>query len=117
MELTIHVYLHPGPLGSSADQKLDAIFRAVAALAAKETSMNADVSAKLDDLRQKVAAETAVNQGAVTLLNGLSAQIAALRSTTTDPTVLAAIDDLAAGVSQQTADLAAAVIANTPAAM
>jgi prefoldin subunit 5 len=61
-------------------------------------------------LQAAVAAEDTVIQSAVTLLNGIQAQIAAL---TPDQ---AAIDALAADVQTQTQALSAAVAANTPAA-
>lgn len=64
----------------------------------------------LEDLQTEVAAEGEVIQSAVTLLNGLAAQVAALQPNQ------AAIDALAASISSQTATLAAAVTANTPAA-
>lgn len=70
----------------------------------------------LADLQADVAAETAVEQGAITLLGGLSAQIAALKSTQTDPATAAAIDALATSVEANSSSLAAAVTANTPAA-
>lgn len=68
----------------------------------------------LTDLQADVAAETTVASSAVTLLSGLSAQIAALKSTQTDPATAVAIDALASQVESSTADLSAAVTANTP---
>ena len=96
--------------------KLDRILAQVSAVILLEAQMDAALQAKLDDLTAKVNQETTVNASAVTLLQGLTAEIAALKSTTTDPAVLAAIDTLASSVSAQTASLAAAVTANTPAA-
>ncbi len=66
--------------------------------------------ATLADLQASVTAEDTVIDSAMTLLTGLSAQIAAL---TPDQ---AAIDALAADVGAKTTALAAAVAANTPAA-
>lgn len=64
----------------------------------------------LDDIQAKVTAEGTVEQGAITLLQGLSAQIAALKQ---DPAKLQALAD---SLDQQSQALAAAVTANTPAA-
>ncbi len=66
------------------------------------------VMTSMDSLTQAVAAEATVVQSAITLLQGLAAQIAALKPDQ------AAIDELAASVKVQTDDLAAAVAANTP---
>jgi hypothetical protein len=86
----------------------------LSALAAQVGTMNADIQAKLDALAARVAAENTVIGSAETLLQGLSAQIAALKSTTTDPAVLAAIDNVTSGIDAKTAELAASIRANTP---
>lgn len=78
-------------------------------------SFMADVKASLDALTAKVNAEATVEQSAITLLQGLSAQIAALKSGSTDAATAAAIDALASQVGTQTQTLADAVTANTPA--
>jgi hypothetical protein len=70
----------------------------------------------LADLQQDVTAEGTVIEGAVTLLQGLSAQIADLKTKITDPDAQAEIDALAASIEGQTAVLAGALVANTPAA-
>lgn len=68
--------------------------------------------AKIDDLKAAVAAETTVDQSVITLLNGLTAQIAALKGTTvTDADLQSVIDS----VNANAAALSAAVTANTPA--
>lgn len=66
--------------------------------------------ASLADLQAAVAAEDTVVDSAIALLQGLSAQIAALKPDQ------AAIDALAADVAAKTQSLADAVAANTPAA-
>lgn len=68
------------------------------------------IMSALDDLTAQVAADTTVIQSAVTLINGIAAQIAAAG---TDPTKLAA---LTASLKANDDSLAAAVTANTPAA-
>lgn len=95
---------------------LRSLTQAVRALEAQVLTMNADLQAKFDDLEAKVTAETTVEQSAVSLLRGLSAQIAELKTGVTDPAVLARIDALSAAVAATTTDLSNAVAANTPAA-
>lgn len=70
----------------------------------------------LADLQTAVAAEATVEQSAITLLNGLTAQIAALKTTQTDPATAAAIDALVTQVNSNSASLSGAVTANTPVA-
>ena len=65
---------------------------------------------KLADLKVQVEKNTAIEESAVTLINGLAAQIAAAKD---DP---AAIQALADEMAKSGADLAAAITANTPAA-
>lgn len=64
----------------------------------------------LENLRAAVAAETTVNQSAVTLLNAIPGLILAAG---TDPAALQALAD---SITVNTTSLAAAVTANTPAA-
>ena len=66
--------------------------------------------AAIDDLEAKVAEETDVETAAVTLLGQLSAMITAAG---TDPKRLAAVTSL---IDARKARLAAAIVANTPAA-
>jgi len=66
--------------------------------------------ADLTELQAAVAADTSVTASAVTLLQGLAAQLAAAG---TDPAALAAI---VSDLNENTDALAAAVAANTPAA-
>ena len=68
------------------------------------------MTVEIEQLTVEVAANTAVDQSAIILLNGLSAQILALKD---DPVKLAA---LAAELNASSSALAAAVAANTPAA-
>lgn len=72
-----------------------------------EKKENAIMTA-MTDLQAKVAAEDTVIASAITLLQGLSAALAAAG---TDPTALAALN---ADITTQTTNLAAAVLANTP---
>lgn len=65
--------------------------------------------ADLTSLKADVAAQSTVIQSAVTLLNGLSAQLAAAIASN-DPTQLAALQ---ASIEANTSQLSAAVAANT----
>lgn len=89
--------------------KLDTILCGLQTLTRKGDSM----SAELDTLASQVAASVTVEQSAVTLLNGLSAQITALAASGGTP---AQFNDLAARLKTSADALAAAVVANTAAA-
>lgn len=69
-----------------------------------------EIMATLQDIQDDVTAEDTVIDSAVTLLQGLAAQVAALKPNQT------AIDALAADIKAKSDGLAAAVAANTPAA-
>ena len=64
----------------------------------------------LDSLQAAVAAEDTVVDSAIALLQGLAAQVAALKPNQ------AAIDALAADITAKTQALSDAIVANTPAA-
>ncbi len=68
---------------------------------------NISMSQQLTDLSTKVHAMTDVTNGAVTLIQGLAAQIAALKD---DPAALQALSD---ELTADAANLSAAVTANT----
>lgn len=70
--------------------------------------MAKSVASDLDALTAQVAANTTVEQSAITLINGLAAQIASLKN---DPAAIAA---LAAKLQTSAAALSAAITANTP---
>ena len=86
--------------------KLSVLQRDVHALSQHMVKLMADFSA----LQAAVTAEDTVIDSAVTLIQGLAAQIAALQPDK------AAIDALAADVQGKADTLAAAIAANTPAA-
>jgi len=96
-------------------KKLDTLLTLVQSLIAKVAQMASDVQTALDNLTAEVTETKTVSQSAIVLLNGLSAQIAALKTASTDPATAAAIDALKASLDQSNADLAAGVTANTPA--
>jgi len=98
MQLDLHVWFHNVPdLG---------LLGALSKLSQQVEQIMSDLTA----LTAEVANNTEVDQSAIALLNGLSAQIEALK---TDP---AALQGLADTLKSSSAALAAAVVANTPAA-
>ena len=102
--LRIDLYIHQDTL--TTDAKLDKILAALTVLQQQETTIMADLTA----LTTQVAQNTSVEESAVTLIQGLAAQIVAAG---TDPAKLA---DLTAQLNKSAADLAAAITANTPTA-
>jgi ABC-type transporter Mla subunit MlaD len=102
--MNIHVYLHDGP--HDLEHRLDRLEKVVREL----FHQGERIMATLADLQAAVTAEDTVIDSAITLLQGLAAQIAALQPNQ------AAIDALAADVTAKTQALADAVTANTPAA-
>lgn len=99
-----HHHYHHG--NSATEQKLDFIIK----LLKKETEIIMSNADQLAKLQADVTAETTVNQSAITLLQGLKAQLDAAG---TDPTALAA---LSASLEANTQALSDAVTANTPVA-
>ena len=90
--------------------QLDRIESAITAVTSAITQLGVDMSQELDALEAEVSRNTTVDQSAITLLQGLAAQIEQLK---TDPVKLQALADSMRGSSDA---LAAAVAANTPAA-
>lgn len=126
MDFIVHVYHHFGP--GSADPRLDSILAHIIALQAQGSTVMAtlaDIQAKLASLTASVANETSIDQSIITLVQGLAAQIAALKDqlaaaiAANDPAALQAVVD-GLGSVQTTIDsnaqkIADAVTANTPA--
>jgi hypothetical protein len=107
-KIQIDVIFHSEGLGqnSGLSAKLDVVIAMLGDVLGKEKVM----SAQLDTLTTQVKANTDAEASAVLLLQGLSAQIAAIK---TDPVAVQKLsDDLKASADS----LAAAVVANTPAA-
>lgn len=95
------------------EEKLDRIELVVNAINAVLPTLvkgQTQMAGELDALTTQVAANTTVEQSAVTLIQGIAAQLAAAG---TDPAKLAA---LSASLKTSADALAAAVTANTPAA-
>jgi hypothetical protein len=103
VNVDVHVYSH----GASVEQyKLDQILDAVNTLIREGKEVMADLSV----LTAHVQQNTEVDASAIALLNGLSAQIEQLK---TDPV---ALQGLADQLKANSDNLAAAIVANTPAA-
>jgi hypothetical protein len=83
-------------------------------LSQQVTTMDAATQAALDALSAEVARETTIEASVKTLLEGLAAQIEALKNTQTDPAVIAAIQAAADLVKANNDKFAADVTANTP---
>jgi len=87
---------------------LDAVLAKLDELKALLIANQRVTMSELDTLKSEVEHTTTVEDSAIVLLNGLSAQIASLKG---DPAALQALADQ---LSAKSADLAAAVSANTP---
>lgn len=75
-----------------------------------------DIMATLQELKDAVAANTAADQSAIMLLNGLTAKIQELIDAGTELAALkAGLQEVVDEVNADTQSLAAAVVANTPA--
>jgi hypothetical protein len=101
----VHIHIHNDP-AATEDPRIKQILALLTALTKGVRTM----AANLDDLTSEVERNTSVDQSAITLLEGLKAQLDAAG---TDPAALQALKDSLAASSDA---LAAAVAANTPAA-
>jgi len=124
---SVDVYHHL--VAGSADQRLDQILAQLSALVAQVGPMTPvlqDIKDKVTALGTAVAANTQIGTSVVTLLQGLTAMIAALRQqladaiAANDPAAIQAVLDgltaLETSVVTDTQTLTDAAIANTPAA-
>lgn len=114
MDITINVhhYFHGEPEGESITDRLANIQALLAGLIDAMVGSLAEedhMSQQLDDLKAEVERSTAVGQSAITLIQGLAAQIEAQKN---DPAALQALADSLKASDQALAD---AVTANTPA--
>lgn len=82
----------------------------IEAMLVRLTTTGATIIMTIQDLKTQVEKNTAIEESAVTLIQGLAAQIKAAQN---DP---AAIQALADELTKSAADLAGAITANTPAA-
>jgi len=78
--------------------------------------MRTDIMATLQELKDAVAANTAVDQSAIVLMNGLTAKIQELIDAGTELNALkAGLQEVVDEVNADTQAIADAVVANTPA--
>jgi hypothetical protein len=111
MRLDIHHHLAGDLLAElgAIHRKLDLILKR------QEIEMSAITDA-LDKAEASAKANSDAEDAVMGLLTTLSAQIAALKTTQTDPATVARVQALADALSAKAAALSAAVVANTPAA-
>jgi hypothetical protein len=102
MRIDLHVHVH-----DAREQQLDRIEKLVQAVFNREAQM----SQQLDDLKAQVTETTQVEQSAITLINGIAAQLQEAINNGADPATLQAMHDELKANSDA---LAAAVAANTP---
>ena len=109
--MDIHLYVHQ----AESHDKLDQIINLLKDSKKRELTM----SVELDNLTAKVTANTAVDQSALTLIQGITARIdaaiAAAQANGATPEVLAKLVALSTELGSSSDALAAAVAANTPA--
>jgi cell division septum initiation protein DivIVA len=105
-DFTLRVDLFVHQRDGSVDAKLDTIIGLLGTVLQKEDQM----SKELDDLTVQVQANADVEASAVTLIQGIAAQLAAASQ---DPVKIKA---LSSQLSASATSLAAAITANTPAA-
>jgi predicted PP-loop superfamily ATPase len=102
--MDIHIYHHFADTEKEITKKLNRILATLMRMEQKEVHM----SQELDDLKAAVAENAALDDSIIQLVEGLAAQIVALKD---DPVALAA---LATEVRAKSALIAAAIQANTP---
>lgn len=105
MNMRIDLYIHLDS-AEGATAKLDQILAQLGVMAQQERTLMKEV----DDLTAQVKANEDAEQSAIILINGIAARIAAAG---TDPAALKALTD---SLKSSGDALAAAVVANTPAA-
>lgn len=97
------------------EDKLTSMLSHVVALLQRTVTLMTDLTDKVDTLVTEVADLPTIAQSVETLINGLNAIIADLKNGTTDPVLLAKIDDANAKIDAAKAQLVAAVQNGTPA--
>lgn len=82
----------------------------------KIMTVQSDIAAALAKVQADVTAQTTVEAGVATFIQGLQAQLAALAGQTTDTTTAAALTALSTQIETNTSGLSTAITAGTPAA-
>lgn len=98
-----------------ANEKLDVIIGLLRGLQKEIHDMSAQLDQAFNDLDTAVSAQTDAEQSAITLLNRI-AQLIADAAAGSDTATVARLTALKDKITADSASLAAAVIANTPAA-
>ena len=112
MPFTIHIY-HHAVRDAETDRALERILGTLARL---EQHLMSKLTDALDAAEAAAKADADAQNATMNLLAALSAQIADLKVNSTDAATIARIQALADATNQRAAALAAAVVANTPAA-
>jgi len=99
------------------DRKLDLIIAMLTAVLQKETKIMSDIGDVLTKAEAAAAANSSAEDAVEALLLTLSQEILDLKNAAvgTDPTIVARIQTLSDTLNAKAAQLAAAVVANTPA--
>jgi hypothetical protein len=108
--IDVHIHFHSDE--GQVLTALDAIATKLDNLIKKEETDMANVQKDIVSLTAQVAQNTSVEESAVTLINGIAAQLAAAIAAGNP----AALDALQAQLAASASDLGAAITANTPAA-
>lgn len=113
MRIDFHIHFEPG---EEVLARLDAINKKLNLILHKEDAIMSVVTDALDQAEAAAAANSAADDSAEALLVTLTGLITNLSNSQTDPATAARITALSSAISDRTARLAAAVVANTPAA-
>ena len=105
--MNLHVHLHH-------DTRLDEILAVVKSIAAKENKMDADLQAIITQAKANTDAEAAANAALIALFTKLTAALAGTGPLSASDR--AALQDTVKSMSDSATTLAAAIVANTPAA-
>ena len=111
----IHLHVHEEAVSEVTD-RLDVILKKLNLILHKEDHIMSVVTDALDQAEAAATANASADDSAEKLLVALSQQIADLKTNTTDPATVARISALATAINSRAAQLAAAVVAGTPAA-
>lgn len=112
IDINIHHYIHR----VDDEGRLARIEEKLATLIANGERQMATVQEAMDALTAEVARNTSVDESAVLLMNGLADQLAALLAAGDPAALVAGIEGIVAKLKTDNDALAAAVVANTPAA-
>ena len=113
MRIDVHLHIEPG---SEVSDRLDDIANKLDLILNKEDEIMSIETDALDQAEAAATANAQADDSAEQLLITLSKMVADLKTSTTDPAVVARITALANAISGRAKQLGDAVAANTPAA-